>query len=214
LAGKPTYTVTGGEAFLDGANILDMLPENRARAGLFLSFQHPVEVPGVRLDQFLRAGYNAVRKSKGIEEVDVLKFNRLLKQKVELMGADANLIQRYVNEGFSGGEKKRNEILQLAVMEPTLAILDEPDSGLDVDAVRIVADGINQLRRSDSATILITHYQRILNYVVPDVVHILVDGRIARTGGKELALEVEEEGYDKYEMPVGADAFTKAGDPA
>ena len=199
LAGKqPTYTVTSGEVTFDGQNLLDMLPEARARAGLFLSFQQPVEIPGVRMDQFLRAGFNAVRKARGVEEMDVLKFDKLLKSKVEMIGADPSLIRRNVNQGFSGGERKRNEILQMAVLEPKLAILDEPDSGLDVDAVRDVAEGINQLRRPDSATILITHYQRILNYVVPDVVHVLVGGRIVQTGGKELALEVEANGYDKF----------------
>ena len=199
LAGKqPTYTVTSGEVTFDGQNLLDMLPEARARAGLFLSFQQPVEIPGVRMDQFLRAGFNAVRKARGVEEMDVLKFDKLLKSKVEMIGADPSLIRRNVNQGFSGGERKRNEILQMAVLEPKLAILDEPDSGLDVDAVRDVAEGINQLRRPDSATILITHYQRILNYVVPDVVHVLVGGRIVQTGGKELALEVEADGYDKF----------------
>jgi Fe-S cluster assembly ATP-binding protein len=199
LAGKqPTYTVTSGEVAFDGQNLLDMLPEARARAGLFLSFQQPVEIPGVRMDQFLRAGFNAVRKARGVEEMDVLKFDKLLKSKVEMVGADPGLIRRNVNQGFSGGERKRNEILQMAVLEPKLAILDEPDSGLDVDAVRAVAEGINQLRRPDSAAILITHYQRILNYVVPDVVHVLVGGRIIQTGGKELALEVEADGYDKF----------------
>ena len=199
LAGKqPTYTVTSGEVTFDGQNLLDMLPEARARAGLFLSFQQPVEIPGVRMDQFLRAGFNAVRKARGVEEMDVLKFDKLLKSKVEMIGADPGLIRRNVNQGFSGGERKRNEILQMAVLEPKLAILDEPDSGLDVDAVRAVAEGIDQLRRPDSATILITHYQRILNYVVPDVVHVLVGGRIVQTGDKELALEVEADGYDKF----------------
>ena len=199
LAGKqPTYTVTSGEVTFDGQNLLDMLPEARARAGLFLSFQQPVEIPGVRMDQFLRAGFNAVRKARGVEEMDVLKFDKLLKSKVEMVGADPGLIRRSVNQGFSGGERKRNEILQMAVLEPKLAILDEPDSGLDVDAVRAVAEGIDQLRRPDSATILITHYQRILNYVIPDVVHVLIDGRIVQTGGKELAMEVEADGYDKF----------------
>ena len=205
LAGKqPTYKVTSGEVAFEGQNLLDMLPEARARAGIFLSFQQPVEIPGVRMDQFMRAGFNAVRKANGDEEMDVLKFDKLLKKKVDLVGADPGLIRRNVNQGFSGGERKRNEILQMAVLEPKLAILDEPDSGLDIDAVRDVADGINQLRRPDSATILITHYQRILNYVIPDVVHVLIDGRIAQTGGKELALEVEAEGYDKFEGLVGA----------
>ena len=204
LAGKLTYTVTAGEVLFEGQRLLDMLPEARAGAGLFLSFQHPTEIAGVRLDQFLRAGYNAIRKSNGQEEIDVLKFDRHLKKRAEMVGVDPDLIKRNVNQGFSGGERKRNEILQMAVLEPKLAILDEPDSGLDIDAVRTVAEGINQLRSPQSATVLITHYQRILNYVVPDVVHVLIDGRIVKSGGKELALEIEAEGYDKFEEPVGA----------
>jgi Fe-S cluster assembly ATP-binding protein len=176
-----------------------MLPENRARAGLFLCFQHPIEVPGVRLDHFMRAGFNSIRKSKGLEEMDVLKFDRFLNGKVWIVEMDRNLTKRSVNEGFSGGEKKRNEILQMAVLEPKLAILDEPDSGLDVDALRTVAAGINQLRSTENAVILITHYQRILNYVVPDRVHVIINGRIVRSGDKELALEIEAEGYDEYE---------------
>ena len=205
LAGKqPTYTVTSGEVTLEGQNLLDMLPEARARAGLFLSFQHPTAIPGVRLDHFMRAGLNAVRKSQKLDELDVLKFDRLLKKKAGLLDVDPSLIRRSVNEGFSGGERKRNEILQMAILEPKLAVLDEPDSGLDIDAVRAVAEGINQLRRPESSTILITHYQRILNYVIPDVVHVLINGRIAKSGGKELALEVEAEGYDKFEAAEAA----------
>ena len=205
LAGKqPTYTVTSGEVTLEGQNLLDMLPEARARAGLFLSFQHPIAIPGVRLDHFMRAGLNAVRKSQKLDELDVLKFDRLLKKKAGLLDVDPSLIRRSVNEGFSGGERKRNEILQMAILEPKLAVLDEPDSGLDIDAVRAVAEGINQLRRPESSTILITHYQRILNYVIPDVVHVLINGRIAKSGGKELALEVEAEGYDKFEAAEAA----------
>ncbi len=199
LAGKLAYTVTSGEVAFEGQDLLAMLPENRARAGLFLCFQHPIEIPGVRMDQFMRAGLNAIRKSQGLQELDVLKFDRMLKKKVELLAVDPSLIKRSVNEGFSGGERKRNEILQMAVLEPKLSILDEPDSGLDIDAVRAVAEGINQLRRPDAAAILITHYQRILNYVIPDVVHVLIDGRIVKSGGKELALQVEAEGYDKFE---------------
>ena len=181
-----------------------MPPEDRARAGLFLCFQHPIEVPGVRLDHFVRAGFNAIRKSKGMDEYDVLKFDRLLNERVDVVEMDRNLTKRSVNEGFSGGEKKRNEVLQMAIFEPKLSILDEPDSGLDVDALRIVADGINQLRRPDNAIILVTHYQRILNYVVPDQVHVLIDGRIVRSGGKELALEVEARGYDHLGRPAEA----------
>lgn len=206
LAGKPGYAVTAGEITFEGENLRSMAPEERARAGLFLSFQHPLEIAGVRLDQFLRAGYNAIRKARAEEELDVLKFDRLLNRKMKLVGVDSDLTRRYVNEGFSGGERKRNEILQMAVLEPKLAILDEPDSGLDIDAVRAVAEGIDHLRRPDNATILITHYQRILDYVEPDYVHVLIDGVVARSGGKELAMEVEAEGYDKFEEEVGSKA--------
>ncbi len=196
LAGNPSFTVTAGDALFEDGSLLDLPPEDRARAGIFLCFQHPIEVPGVRLDHFMRAGFNAIRKSKGMDEYDVLKFDRLLNERVNVVEMDRNLTKRSVNEGFSGGEKKRNEVLQMAVFEPKLSILDEPDSGLDVDALRIVADGINQLRRPDNAIVLVTHYQRILNYVVPDQVHVLIDGRIVKSGGKELALEVESQGYD------------------
>ncbi len=199
LAGRPGYEVTSGSAVYQGQDLLEMPPEDRARAGLFLSFQHPVEVPGVRLDQFLRAGYNAVSKSKGLEELDPLKFDRLLRRRVKTVNVDPQMTRRSVNEGFSGGEKKRNEVLQMAVLEPTLAILDEPDSGLDVDALRSVAQSINDLRTPENALLLVTHYQRILSYVVPDRVHVLVNGRIVRSGGKELALEIEANGYDGYE---------------
>ncbi|MBI4200522.1 MAG: Fe-S cluster assembly ATPase SufC [Chloroflexi bacterium] len=199
LAGKPGYVVTAGEVTFLGKDLLPMKPEDRARAGLFLSFQHPLEIPGVRLDQFLRAGINGIRKSRGLEELDVLKFDRHLVKKVQLLEMDQGLVRRSVNEGFSGGERKRNEVLQMAVLEPTLAILDEPDSGLDIDAVQEAAKGINQQRGPENATILITHYQRILNYVVPDVVHVLINGRIVRSGGKELALEVEAQGYEELQ---------------
>lgn len=201
LAGKPHYSATSGSALLDGRELLDMAPEERARAGLFLSFQNPIEIPGVRFDQFLRAGFNAIQKSRGQEEINVLEFNKRLKKKVALLGSDPSFTQRAVNEGFSGGEKKRNEILQMAILEPKLSILDEPDSGLDVDAVRIVAEAINQLRTPNSSCVLITHYQRILSYVEPDVVHILIDGRIIQTGNKDLALEVEKRGYDMFGTP-------------
>ena len=173
-----------------------MPAEERARAGVFLQFQHPVEVPGVRLDQFLRAGYNAIHKSKGLEELDPLQFDRLLQQKAGIVNMEPTMLKRSVNDGFSGGEKKRNEILQMAMLEPRLSILDEPDSGLDVDSLRLVADGINQLRSPERAVILITHYQRILTLVVPDVVNVLMGGRIVRTGGMELAEEIEAEGYE------------------
>jgi len=199
LAGHPSYAVTSGQGIFEGQDLLSMLPENRARAGLFLCFQHPTEVPGVRLDHFMRAGFNSIQRSKGLDEMDVLKFDRFLTEKVAIVEMDRNLTKRSVNEGFSGGEKKRNEILQMAVFEPKLAILDEPDSGLDVDALRIVAEGINQLRSAEKALILVTHYQRILNYVVPDRVHILINGRIVKTGDKDLALEIESQGYDLLE---------------
>jgi len=199
LAGHPSYLVTSGEAIFEGGNLLGMLPEDRARAGLFLCFQHPTEVPGVRLDHFMRAGYNSIQKSRGLDEMDVLKFDRFLNEKVGIVEMDRNLTKRSVNEGFSGGEKKRNEILQMAIFEPKMAILDEPDSGLDVDALRIVAEGINQLRSPEKALIMVTHYQRILNYVVPDSVHVLIGGRIVKSGGKELALDIESQGYDHIE---------------
>ena len=199
IAGNPSFIVSKGEVRFEGQNLFGVLPEIRARAGIFLSFQHPIEIPGVRFDQFLRAGYNSVRKSRGLEELDVLKFNKFLGKKLGVVKIDPELIKRYVNEGFSGGEKKRMEILQMALLEPKLAILDETDSGLDIDAMREVATGINELRSPDNAIVLVTHYQRILNYVTPDYVHVLVDGRIVKSGSKELALEIEEEGYDKYE---------------
>ena len=199
LAGHPSYVATSGEVLFEGKPLLGMLPENRARAGLFLCFQHPTEVPGVRLDHFMRAGFNSIQRSKGLGEMDVLKFDRFLNDKVAIVEMDRSLTKRSVNEGFSGGEKKRNEILQMAVFEPKLAILDEPDSGLDVDALRIVAEGINQLRSPEKALILVTHYQRILNYVVPDSVHVLINGRIVKSGDKDLALEIEAQGYDHLE---------------
>ena len=196
LAGHPAYEVTRGSITFDGRDLLALVPEERARSGLFLSFQHPVEVPGVRLDHFLRAGYNGIRKSRDEEEIDVLKFDRLIRAKVKDIGMDAALTKRSVNEGFSGGEKKRNELLQMAILEPKLRVLDEVDSGLDVDALRSVADGINRLSTPESATLIVTHYQRILQYVVPDAVHILIDGRIVRSGDRQLAVEIESRGYD------------------
>jgi Fe-S cluster assembly ATP-binding protein len=199
LAGKPGYEVIKGQVLFEGQDLLQMTPEDRARAGVFLSFQHPIEVPGVRLDQFIRAGYNAIRKTHGHEELDPLKFDRLLKQKAKIVDLDPAMTKRSVNQGFSGGEKKRNEILQMAILEPKLSILDEPDSGLDVDALRTVAEGINQLKGPDKSMLLVTHYQRILSYVIPDKVHVLVGGRIVQSGDKELALEVESQGYEKFE---------------
>ncbi|MSQ40381.1 MAG: Fe-S cluster assembly ATPase SufC [Dehalococcoidia bacterium] len=204
LAGHPSYTVISGQVLFEGENLLAMRTENRARKGVFLSFQHPAEIPGVRLDHFMRAGFNAIRKSRGQEEMGVLEFDRLLNERVKVVEMDRNLAKRNVNEGFSGGEKKRNEILQMAVLEPKLAILDEPDSGLDVDALRSVAQGITQLKRPDNAILLITHYQRILNYVTPERVHVIVNGRIVRSGGADLAREIEAEGYDKFETAAAA----------
>ena len=196
LAGHPQYIVESGEALLDGLDLLGMPAEERSRAGVFLCFQHPIEIAGVRMDQFMRAGYNAIHKSKGLEELDPIQFDRLLQQKAGIVNMEPSMLKRNVNYGFSGGEKKRNEILQMAMLEPRLSILDEPDSGLDVDSLRLVAEGINQLRSPDRAVILITHYQRILNYVAPDVVNVLMNGRIVRTGGMELAEEIEATGYE------------------
>ncbi len=196
LAGRPGYEVTQGQALYEGEDLLAMPPEDRARKGLFLSFQHPIEIPGVRMDHFLRAGYNEVRKSRGEDEMDVLKFDRLIRNKVKVVEMDPALTKRSVNEGFSGGEKKRNEVLQMAVLEPRLRILDEIDSGLDVDALRSVARGIEELATPQTATIVVTHYQRLLSYLVPDFVHVLMAGRIVRSGGKELAQEIEAKGYD------------------
>jgi len=206
LAGRDVYAVTQGEILYQGNNLLEMAPEDRAREGIFLAFQYPVEIPGVTNTYFLKAALNAIRKHRGMEELDAVDFLALVKEKVKLVDLDQTLLNRPVNEGFSGGEKKRNEIFQMAVLEPKLAILDETDSGLDIDALRIVADGVNKLRRKDNASIVVTHYQRLLNYIVPDVVHVLVDGRIAKSGGKELALELEEKGYDwiKEEASVKA----------
>jgi Fe-S cluster assembly ATP-binding protein len=199
LAGHPSYNVTSGEVSFQRKDLLSMLPEDRARAGVFLSFQQPAEIRGVRLDHFLRAGTNSVRKSKGEEELDVLKFNRILKEQVKLDGIDPSFLKRSVNDGFSGGEKKRSEILQMALFEPSLAILDEPDSGLDVDAMSTVARGINRLRRPDRAIILVTHYQRILQHVIPDRVHIFMNGRIVMSGDKDLATQIEDKGYEWVE---------------
>jgi Fe-S cluster assembly ATP-binding protein len=196
LAGRPEYVVTQGEVLYQGQNLLGMEPENRAREGVFLAFQYPVELPGVRAWQFLKAAVDAIRQHRGEEEMSARDFDRLLREKVKLAEIDPELTKRAVNEGFSGGEKKRNEILQMALMEPRLALLDETDSGLDIDALRIVANGVNQLRGPDKAIVLVTHYQRILNYITPDYVHVLVDGRIVRSGGPELAHELEAKGYD------------------
>ncbi|MGH7659022.1 MAG: Fe-S cluster assembly ATPase SufC [Gemmatimonadales bacterium] len=196
LAGHPGFQVTGGTVTYEGNDLLDMDPDERAREGVFLAFQYPVEIPGISNAYFLRSAYNEIRKARGLEELDPLDFADLVEEKLKLVDWDESVLSRFVNSGFSGGEKKRNEILQMAVLEPKLAILDETDSGLDIDALRVVANGVNQLRRPENATILVTHYQRMLNYIVPDRVHVLSDGRIARSGGKELALELEERGYE------------------
>jgi Fe-S cluster assembly ATP-binding protein len=201
LAGHPDYVVTAGEVIYEGRNLLELSPDERARAGVFMAFQYPIEVPGVSNAQFLRLAYNEKRKHLGEEELDPLEFKDLLKQRAKVVEMEASFMSRSVNEGFSGGEKKRNEILQMAVLEPKLAILDETDSGLDIDALRVVAGGVNQLRTQDNAIIVVTHYQRLLNYIVPDYVHVLAHGRIAREGGKELALELEEKGYDWIKTP-------------
>ncbi len=199
LAGRETYEVTAGEVIYEGKNLLEMAPEERACEGVFLAFQYPVEVPGVNNIYFLKAALNAIRKHHGLDELDAMDFLPLVKEKMRLLGMDDQLQNRAVNEGFSGGEKKRNEIFQMAVLEPRLAILDETDSGLDIDALKIVANGVNTLRSPQRAIILVTHYQRLLNYVVPDFVHVMVDGRILKSGGKELALELEEKGYVRIE---------------
>jgi Fe-S cluster assembly ATP-binding protein len=196
LAGHPQYEVTSGEFLYEGRNLLEMAPDERAREGVFMAFQYPIEVPGVSNAQFLRLAYNEKRKHLGEEELDPLEFKDLLKERAKVVEMDASFMTRSVNEGFSGGEKKRNEILQMAVLEPKLAVLDETDSGLDIDALRIVANGVNQLFTPENAIIVVTHYQRLLNYIVPHFVHVLADGRIAREGGKELALELEAKGYD------------------
>jgi len=196
LAGHPTYEVISGEVLYEGKNLLDLEPHERAREGVFMAFQYPIEVPGVSNAQFLRLAYNEKMKHTGQEELDPLEFNDYLKEKAKVVEMSSEFFKRSVNEGFSGGEKKRNEILQMAVLEPKLAVLDETDSGLDIDALRIVAEGVNKLRSSENAVILVTHYQRLLNYIVPDFVHVLAGGKIVKEGGKELALELEEKGYD------------------
>jgi Fe-S cluster assembly ATP-binding protein len=196
LAGHPAYDVTEGTVQYDGEDLLAMDPEERAQKGLFLAFQYPVEIPGVTNAYFLRAAYNEIRKARGLDEIDPLEFHELMERRLALVDMEPAMLSRSVNAGFSGGEKKRNEILQMAVLEPRLAILDETDSGLDIDALRVVAHGVNSLKRPDNATIVVTHYQRLLNYIIPDAVHVLVQGRIARSGGKDLALELEARGYD------------------
>ena len=196
LAGRFEYTVTGGEVLYQGRNLLAMEPELRAREGIFLAFQYPMELPGVRSWQFLKSAVDAVRSHRGEEDLSIRAFDRLLKEKMAIVEIDPDLTKRSVNEGFSGGEKKRNEILQMALLEPKLALLDETDSGLDIDALRVVASGVNQLRGPSRAMVLVTHYQRILDYITPDFVHVLLDGRIVTSGGRELALELESKGYE------------------
>lgn len=196
LSGHPSYPVTGGEITFLGQDLLELAPEERALAGIFLAFQYPIEIPGVSNLDFLRVAYNAHQKHKGLEELDAFDFDELVREKLDIVKMRDEFLERSVNEGFSGGEKKRNEILQMALLEPKLAILDETDSGLDIDALRIVASGVNQLANENNALLLITHYQRLLDYIVPDFVHVVSDGRIIKTGTKELALELEEQGYD------------------
>ena len=195
LSGHPGYEVTDGQVLYNGQDLLDMDPDERARDGVFMAFQYPVEIPGVNNAYFLKAALNAKRKQQGLDELDAIDFMKVVKEKLKVLHIDDSMLQRSVNEGFSGGEKKRNEILQMAVLQPKLGILDETDSGLDIDALRIVADGVTKLKRPDNATIVVTHYQRLLNYIVPDFVHVLSDGKIVRSGGRELALELEEKGY-------------------
>ncbi|WP_373495094.1 Fe-S cluster assembly ATPase SufC [Aquiflexum sp.] len=196
LAGREEYVVTEGEVLFKGKNLLDLAPEERAREGVFLAFQYPVEIPGVSTTNFLRTAVNQVREYRGQEPLDAVKFLSVMKEKMKLVEIDQKLMSRSLNEGFSGGEKKRNEIFQMAMLEPTLAVLDETDSGLDIDALRIVSNGVNQLKSSETATIVVTHYQRLLDYIIPDFVHVLHDGRIVKSGTKDLALELEEKGYD------------------
>ena len=203
LAGHPEYEVTAGEVTFEGEDLLEMDPEERARAGIFLAFQYPVEIPGVNNAYFLKAALNTVRKQRGLEELDAMEFMTLVRERMKQLDMDESLLSRPVNEGFSGGEKKRNEIFQMAVLEQKLGVLDETDSGLDIDALKVVAGGVNAMRNADRAFLVVTHYQRLLNYIVPDQVHVLTEGRIIRSGGKELALELEEKGYGWLEQPVG-----------
>ena len=206
VAGRDSYDVTGGSITYNGLDMLELDPEERAREGLFLAFQYPVEIPGVNNTYFLKAALNAVRKHRGEEQLDAMEFLQLVREKLKILHIDQSLLNRPVNEGFSGGEKKRNEIFQMAVLDPKLAILDETDSGLDIDALRTVADGVNALRGPERGFVVVTHYQRLLNYIIPDFVHVMLDGRIVRSGGKELAYELEERGYDWVEAEVAAAA--------
>jgi Fe-S cluster assembly ATP-binding protein len=211
LAGSPSFEVTGGSVTYEGRDLLELAPEERAQAGIFLAFQYPVEIPGVTNAYFLRSAYNEIRKARGEDEVDPMEFVGIMEEKLKIVDMDPDMLNRSVNMGFSGGEKKRNEILQLAVLEPKLAILDETDSGLDIDALRTVADGVNKLRDESRSFIVVTHYQRLLNYIVPDHVHVLSQGRIVKSGGKQLALELEEKGYDwlvDHHVAAGAPALS------
>lgn len=199
IAGKDTYEVTKGKVFFGGKDLLDMAPEERACEGIFMAFQYPVEIPGVRTSYFLKSALNSIRKYRGEEEIDAMDFLGLVREKMDRLKIDESLLNRSINEGFSGGEKKRNEILQMAVLDPKLAVLDETDSGLDIDALKIVADGVNALRGPERAMVVVTHYQRLLNYIIPDFVHVLVDGRIVKSGDRELALQLEKQGYTEIE---------------
>jgi len=214
LAGREEYEITAGEILFKGEDLTEMAPEDRAREGIFMAFQYPVEIPGVSNVYFLKAALNAIRKHRGLDEMDAMDFLTYVREKMKVVKMDDTLLNRPVNEGFSGGEKKRNEIFHMAVLDPVLAVMDETDSGLDIDALKIVAEGVNSMRNQDRAFIVITHYQRLLNYIVPDRVHVLVDGRIARSGGKELALELEDKGYSWLEQGAGTPAAETASAPA
>ena len=206
LSGHPGYEVTGGEVLFNGKDLLDMDPDERAREGVFMAFQYPVEIPGVNNAYFLKAALNAKRKHQGLDELDAIDFMKVVKEKLKVLHIDDAMLQRSVNEGFSGGEKKRNEIFHMAVLEPALAVLDETDSGLDIDALRVVSEGVNAMRSADRSFIVVTHYQRLLNYIVPDYVHVLSEGRIVKSGGRELALELEEKGYGWVEPATAGGA--------
>jgi len=212
LAGHPGYQVTGGRVLYRGEDLLEMPADERARKGVFMAFQYPVEIPGVNNAYFLKAALNATRKERGLEDLDAIDFMALMKEKAKLLDVDQAMLQRSVNEGFSGGEKKRNEIFHMAVLEPTLAILDETDSGLDIDALRVVSTGVNAMRSEERSFIVVTHYQRLLNYIVPDFVHVLSEGRLVRSGGRELALELEEKGYGWLEQTAGSNDGTDGTD--
>lgn len=209
LAGREEYEVTGGEVIFEGKNLLELAPEERAREGIFLAFQYPIEIPGVSTTNFLKTAVNEVRKHRGLDPLDAVAFLKLMKEKMQLVEISQQLLNRPLNEGFSGGEKKRNEIFQMAMLEPKLALLDETDSGLDIDALRIVANGVNKLRSKDNAIVVVTHYQRLLDYIVPDFVHVLYQGKIVKSGTKELALELEEKGYDWIKEEVATAALSK-----